>query len=375
MELSITVGSECDPRLDPIVQKSIMTKDSHHHWKSLFLDGYSMDPHNEIVLRFTADSSQGSFQLLRILVPLGELVHYPEPYNKFTRKSDRTKRTVFDSLERIASTNNNLRIRQKETDATVYLSYMAFMYRDLTDNQTSVGQIRIHSLTLEYDVSRIERYKGHQITCMINDNYLGRAQECVTCETARYMCWKPTHEWSCMSPRREGEFDHVKQEAWELSCIRKADPAGLGLKQPNFSILMDNDAYSNAVRRLPRFLSEKDLPVRISLYNFKYHPPRMVETVLKYKDFENSTCLVYHTPRLKDVKSPRKGLFVRRKKSADAVKTRVPSGTLERTLVRGMTLRVAFHMRDKIEIEYVKLHIANYETTLDMDEMQEPNTV
>ncbi len=40
-----------------------------------------------------------------------------------------------------------------------------------------------------------------------------------------------------------------------------------------------------------------------------------------------------------------------------------------------MTLRVAFHMRDKIEIEYVKLHIANYETTLDMDEMQEPNTV
>lgn len=366
MELRVSIGSECDPNLVPVEEECLLTKDSHHHWKNLFLNGYSMNPHNELLLKFNINSAQGSFQVLRILVPLAELVHYPEPYSKQPRKSTRT---VFDSLERIASTNNNLRIRQKETDATVYLSYMAFMYRD----PEIVGQIRIHSLTLEYDVSRIERYKGHQITCMINDNYLGRAQECVTCDSARYMCWKPTEEWACISPRSEHEFEHVKQEAWELACIRRADPAGLGMKQPNLSILMDNDAYSNAVRRLPRFLTEKELPVRISFYNFKYNPPRMVETWLKYKDFENSTCLVYHTPRLKDVKSPRKVLFARKKKSAETL--RVPSGTVERTLLKGMTLRVAFRMREKIEIEYVKPHIANYETTLDMDEMQEPKTI
>ena len=51
---------------------------------------------------------------------------------------------------------------------------------------------------------------------------------------------------------------------------------------------------------------------------------------------------------------------------------------LERKLLNGMTLRVSFHVREegrKIEIDHVKLHIANYETTLDMDEMQEPKTV
>ena len=109
-------------------------------------------------------------------------------------------------------------------------------------------------------------------------------------------------------------------------------------------------------------------------YNFKFNPPRMVETFIKWKDFQTNTCLLFLTPRLKDVKTPRRRLFGRTPSNPSPT----PTGTIERTLITGMTLRLFYSLVDdgsRVKIDYVKVHIADYDTTLDMDEMQQAQTI
>lgn len=179
------------------------------------------------------------------------------------------------------------------------------------------------------------------ITCMINDNYLGRAQQCITSGTARYMCWKPTHEWTNISPREEKDFDHLQREAWELACIRNTNFKTTGVVE----IESDNDNYSNRVRRLPRILTNGDFPVQVTLYNFKFHPPRTTQMLLKREEFRNL--------------SPRDSGVIEE------------LNTLDRHFnVQGLLrLRILYRVaedEESVHIEYVKLHVATFETTLNL---------
>jgi len=197
----------------------------------------------------------------------------------------------------------------------------------------------------------------HQISCMLNDQYLGRAQQCITQGTARYMCWKPTHEWNNISPREEHDFEHLQREGWELACIRNANTNTV------VEAKADNDNYSNPVRRLPRTLHNDDFPVQVTLYNFKFNPPRTTQTVLKRDEFRDTS------PRVAPAAPCKKLSWIKSPRDSARPEVLEELNTLDRFLnVSGvLRLRILYRVsedEERVHIEYVKLHIGNYETTL-----------
>lgn len=361
MHLLARLYSECESDyVSQSVEIDVERGSNLHYWSnaSLVLENYTLG-YNDLVLEFLLKTKHGTFLVTRKTIPSSQIVHYPEDVGKRRRSSSiRTRNSVYESFSRISTVHHSLRV-----DDIIGFSYVAYMYKDIKDDVTPLGQIQIYSISLEYDLSTLQMFQGHRITCMINDTYLGRAQECITCETARYLGWKPVdadEPWP-VSPRSEEDFELLRQESAELRWIRRSDPAGIGAKRLNEELKMvaDNDAFSNPVRRLPRYMT---LPLRVRVFNFKFNPPRSVETVIKQKDFENSTSLLFSTPR-------KYTLFAR----SPAERS---DGMIERQLLPNLTLRISFTLDAQgVTVDFIKLHIAQYETTLDMDKMQQAKTV
>ncbi len=363
MEFRVRLSSECEDQTS--LSPNFNPKNNRLHiWNpaSLSLDGYTLG-YNNLILEFLLYAPHGTLLVKRVLVPTNKVIHYPtQPKRK---SSIRTKSTLYESFSDIGTMNHSLRI-----DNCVEFSYTAHLYRDLTDGVTPLGLIYIDSIVMEFDLGQLTEFQGHRITCMINDKYLGRAQECITCDTARYMAWKPVEDsagWP-MSPRGSEHFELLRREGEELKWIRRADPAGVGEKTLRLDTIYDNDGFSNPIRRLPDQITSNDLPLRIQIFNFKFNPPRSAETTIKWKDFENSTSLLFATPRKHH--TPRK--WFGKSKPVEPTKT---SGLIEKRLLHDLTLRVSYTLDKNVAtIDFIKLHIAQYETTLDMDEMQEAKT-
>jgi len=362
------LSSECND--SKRVESPPISLDAPYIWKNtkLFLEGYTLDNnYNSLVLSFILQSPQGRVLITQIPIPVKSIEHYHE-VAQCRRKSlsIRTRDSVYENLSQISTTNHHMKITVGET--IVELSYVAYSYKSLDDGVTPLGQIHIISLFLERDIS-VPLHVGHKITCLINDTYLGRAQECITHNSARSMIWNPiedSEEWPT-SPRGEHHFNHLQEENRDLDFIRRADPSGVGSKFIDVHHVEDNDAYSNPIRRLPRYFNSDDPPLRIKLYNFKFTPPRCIECAVKWSDFENGTCLLFRVP------TPRKFALFKRK--AEPLPT-IMTGVVEKHLVKDIMLRISYKMQENLaQIECIKLHVANYETTLDLDAMQEAKTV
>lgn len=320
-----------------------------HCWSPahLSLDGYDLG-YNHLILKFVIESEKGRVLVKSIQIPSGRLNYYHQVVPE--RKSSlREADLLRESLSKIRETKRSV----LQVDS-VEMTYIAYKYFDLDDCITPLGQVYFDTVTLSgFDLTPYLIRSGHKMTCLLNHMYLGRAQ---SYSDSIYQ-WKddPTHF-------EEDAFDYLKEQADDLSLIRRADPSGLWKKRL-FSArehVPDNEAFSNPIRKLPMYLTVGE-SLRVQFFNFKFLPPRSVETLFKERDFQIPDPFV---------PSPR-GLFrVRREATLPSIRF------LHRTLLRGLVVRVMYTLEPggKIRIASVRLHHEDKEI-LDMIEVQECKTV
>lgn len=367
-----TLSSECDEKVvaETAAVPICTSADNYNFWSParLSLDGFDLG-YNHLILKFVLQCNQGRIQVHSVSIPTDQLRHHHQVLPE-KKASLRRRGFLVESLERISTVNHVLKITSPG-GIPVEFSYVSYRYFDLGDSTTPLGQIHINSLAVQVDLAPYLVKAGHKITALLNDVYLGRAQTCFTQDTNRFLTWTSSPgDW--MSPRHASDFNRVLEEKSDLDLIRLADPAGFG-RVKNVKLqehVPDNDAFKNTIPKLPAYFTSVDKPMRIKIFNFKFTPPRCVETVVKWSDFEHGTCLIQSPRNI----TPR-SLFRRK---TPAISPRMEQmGTVERELVSGMRFRLSYCLIDdsKARISSMTLHTKDFEKTFDMEQIQTPKTV
>ena len=340
----------------------------------LSLDGYELGT-NVLILEFVISSTLGRILFTSASVPVGRLNYIHE-----VEEQSPSAMRAFDA----PPVDNILKLSD-----SVEISYCAYKYRETIDKMVTVlGQIHISVISLKYDVMALMNRSGHKITCLINDVYLGRPQECLTRgNTFRSYYWKTPTEvpsfrgtvtprggsvaFTVASPRKAGDFDLIVEYNSDLSLIRMAAPAGMKKHAVLFNHVPDNDAYSNTNALLPIFFGDTDKePLRIRIFNFGFMPPKCVETTIKWKH------IIATRPRtLQPQAPPEKRTLIRR--AVPKLNLDQQMYLFSKEIITGMKLLMHYYMIDatKIRIVVLYLHVENFDETLKMDTPQERVTV
>jgi hypothetical protein len=248
----------------------------------------------------------------------------------------------------------------------IHFNYKAFKYND---GELLLGQIKINTMTISNLnlQSVIKHYEhGHKITCLINDTYLSRAQVCDTQESDRNYTWysgQPS-AFGFLSPRGK-TIDCVKEDNYDLYLIKMADPSGTNRKRTVHlePFLPDIDTYSNNVYKLPLELKEGER-AHVRVYNFRFTPPKCVETIFQWKEFVPSNALS------QSIKS-NKGLFRGYKPVNVSPKNLEQTGMVQRTLIDNLVLSIMFIKNEqKVTLVSVRVAAKKFEETLKMDTIQ-----
>lgn len=364
----VSLSSECDDTVSAETAPIPLNNDDNYNFWSpakLSLDGFDLG-YNHLEMKFILECNRGRIQVHSLKIPVNTLIyHHQEIPEK--KSSLRMRGYLTENLKRISVTNHVLKI------APVELSYVAYQYHDLDDCVTPLGQIHINTLSIQLDLNPFLHNEGHKITCLLNESiYLGRAQDCFTLDKKRFLTWTSSPEndpW--MSPRKEGDYNRILEEKRDLDLIRMANPAGFGKPQiiTDREHVPDNDAYKNSIAKLPAYYTDSEKPLHMKFFNFKFIPPRCVEYTLKWKHFQQGIPLIL-SPR---TITPR-GLFRKKIVTFTPIKT---MGMIEKEIANGIKMKLEYYMVDehKVRISSVKLHIENYEETLNMEKSQKAMTV
>lgn len=344
---------------------------------NLSLDGFDLGS-NSLTIEFVLHSSLGRIHITKIMFPTGRLNYVHE----VTDNSPSVERT-YDS---IPVTHILL------VDSIVEISYIAYKYNEKINGQLAIlGQINISALLLKYDIKSMLMHTGHKITCLINETYLGRPQECSTRNDFRSYYWKsgvvnniksprgsltPRGTYVppsiMVSPRHVTDFDLIVEYNSDMSLIRMATPAGMKKHAILTNYVPDNDAYSNPKTLLPIYFSDSDKPLVFKFFNFKFTPPKCVEITVKWKDFIGSRPLVkYDEPVIPE----KRGILRRKEEKNNKRDDRMYMYAVE--LLSGLRMVIHYYMVDasKLRIILVYLYVEDFEKTLEMNVEQERVTV
>jgi len=359
----VLLSSECD---DSVRAESVPVpfsqKSDFYCWSPsrLALDGFDLG-YNQLVFQFVLEYNLGRILVRTIHVPTGRLNYHRQVIPE-RKSSMRQEALLRESLEQIRPTTRSV----LQVDG-VEITYTAYKYTDLEDSVTPLGQIYVDAISFTGRVTLPEN--GHKLTCLVNATiYLGRVQTCTLFEdSCRLLTWKQ----GSRSAWAEKDFDQIKEEAQDLAFIRRADPSGTARSASPVkreTHVPDNEAFSNPVCKLPIYLNQGD-SLRVQFFNFKFMPPRSVETVFKWGEFEKDGWLklpVEVTPR---------GLFRRKAPAGPPEAAQLaPLGVAQRHLLRGMFVRVVFSLEaSRAAILSIRLH--SDEKALDMEEIQVSRTV
>lgn len=260
----------------------------------------------------------------------------------------------------------------------IKLSYLANKSFDKRTKNT-YGTIHIKSVILNnFDIKPIidDQSTGHKITCMVNDIYLGRAQQCKTYgKNNRTYVWSQGSTMDAfdgMSPRGNNDRDVLQEHASDLALIRMADPSGTkrrqSILQNKTPYIADNDSYSNDQNRLPLHIYPTERANVLRIYNFKFTPPKCIECKLPWKEFVPSGALSERNTS-GTMTGP---LALFRRKTKANVTARM--GLLECLPFddRSLIVEIMFSKlsEDKVRIVRISIKTENYEKTLNMERIQ-----
>lgn len=343
------------------------------------LDGYELGT-NALILEVVLSSSLGRVFVTSASVPVGRLIYIHEIMDQ-SPSTDRQYETASPVL-------NVLRVNEH-----IEFSYVAYKYREIIEGKvTMLGQIRISVVSVGFDVMSLINRNGHKLTCLVNETYLGRPQECLTRGDFRTYYWKsqarappesirargkitprgtyvaPEEGPFLTSPRKTSDFDLIVEYNSDMSLIRMATPAGMKKHVTLTNYVPDNDAYSNPHTLLPIFMT--DAPLCFKFFNFGFVPPKCVETTIKWKDIIATRPICIRQEAIVE-----KRAILRRKTF------KLPDQQMymfSREIVPGMKLLMHYHVVEenvKLKITSVYVHVDAYDVTLQMDRMQERVTV
>ena len=290
----------------------------------LSLDGFELE-YNNFIFDFVLHSDSGRVLITSKTVPVGRFNYIKEIENDSPSVKDRNfpKPTSY-----ILNLDN------------MSITYVAYKYNE--QGFEKLGQIQISSISLRHDITGMKFGNGHKVTCMINDMYLSRPQECKTESALRTYYWKGIE-----SPRGEKDFENLKRDNSDLAIIKKKTASIL-------DYVPDNDAFVNLTTKLPMYFQDDDNCLNIRFYNFKFMPPKYIETKLYWHNF----MFTVSAPPQLDTK---RGIM-KRKLSPRPVKMCMT----EKKISEDLTLVVHFYVLEakKIEIIVIYLRAENYEKSL-----------
>jgi hypothetical protein len=322
---------------------------SFYTWNpaGIYIDGYDSKK-DSLILNFVLECSGGRILVKKETIVLSKLNYNPQ-------------------------TNANHIFKENK----IQINYSAFKYVD--DNQT-LGQIRIDVISLlDVNLNHIikESNNGHKITCLLNDIYLSRAQLCSTNqnELTRTYTWysNENNSFGSLFPRGKDDIDIIKEDNYDLHLIRFADPSGITNTKRNVefvSFLPDIDSYSNPTSRLPIKLHENER-VHIRIFNFRFTPPKCVETVFQWKEFIPSPALSEPKGHPVTIKS-----MFRRKSNNPIVIHKI--GMVQRMLLNDLNVSIMFIKNENdgiVLLNSIRVEAKDYEETLKMTEIQKMITM
>lgn len=347
--------SECDSSVQ--VESPPVPLSNYPIWcpAKISLDGYELG-YNNLIIEFVLQCSQGRIFITSISIPAGRFNYIRE----VEEQSPSIEKTFI-----VPAVSNILDIE------SVSISYIAYKYKE--DGFNMLGQIHISTLSLKYDIESIIKPTGHRITCLVNEIYLSRPQECKTDGGMRLYYWRGKNQTGVgqafsLSPRGESDFQNLQRDNSDISLIRMATPAGIKKHATVINHVPDNDAYSNPNHKLPIYFQDSDKPLTFKFFNFKFTPPKCIEYVLKWKDFMSFRTFIRNEPL-----ETKKGLMKRKLSSPRPVQMCM----LNREIADNIHLMIHFMVVDatKIELVMVYIKVLNYEDTLEMNKLQERVTV
>ena len=310
-------------------------------------------------------------------------------------------------------------------EAMLEMEYEAMRYFDPAEGG-HVGQILILNTTVVMRSTdalyRMICKTGHRITCQVqlmrrepkkrvqlNKVYLGRAQEITTTQdNVRKLVWKSDIETGAghfpgLTPRSptQRHFEQHQEEMQDMQMIRMLFPDiphkhNKGDLSARYSISMpteyipDHDDYSNPTHRLPVFF-EQNQQMTLKFFNFKFTPPRCVEHVLRWCDFEAADKRELMSPRMHlesaEVPKQKKKRWLRnlfsvsngngddavegKKKKKQLQKQQQQLRMLERPLGKDISIRVFFHKdthhTSRMKLDAIAFIANDYEQALDMN--------
>jgi hypothetical protein len=351
--VSLRVTTDSFVRVDSPLKLPIQKFPTFYTWNpsGLALDGYGMDDDSRLQLEFVLSCETGNILAKRVEITAGEL-----NYN-----------TIGEGRYPVL----------KKGD--VEMSYNAIKYME---NNKTLGRIIISVVSLmEFNPQKVieENKRGHKVTCKLGDVYLGRAQECITLEDdKRFYYWYPTLEeqssFEGLSPRED--LNQVKEEDSDIALIKMACPSGFEPRKSSievFSYVSDNDGFHNQNRRLPLFIERgSKRSQKLSIYNFKFTPPKCVDVNLIWSDF----AVTKHY--IKQPSAITKWGFRRRSTPLNTSKDIVQMGFVEYPLIKDMKIEIFFEKvsEDKVKLTSLQLKvIKDFEKVLEMDEIQKAITI
>lgn len=233
---------------------------------------------------------------------------------------------------------------------SLQISYNAFKYDD--DNDERLAQINITSISLSNfnltDFIKNYQTDQHKITCMINDIYLFRPQNCNTNNDLN------TREYRWVSYFNNNVENNQNEYDIDMELIKIKD--NIYVEKKNIQLIpftIDNDLYCNSNCQLPIKIKKNDF-VYVRLFNFCFTPPKSIETIIQYKEFTVNQPLT----------EPLGILGMIRKKLRNTKKSVI--GTIIRKLLENLNLFIMFIQEEEETISLISVYLKadNYKKTL-----------
>ncbi len=337
----VTIGLDSDPfileecpNILPVKQDCLF-----YSWSPLNIniDGFDSKK-DKLVLSFLLQCNNG-----RILIKKKEIVLGKLNYSPLTHKNH------------VLSQNN------------LQLQYKAFKY---DDNNERLGQLKITNISLS-GFNLVDYIKdndeGHKITCMINGIYFSRAQSCDTNINSK------VREYRWLSLPSKPLSDDFNEYEYDLKLIKIANPSGFDTRNKTgveyVPFFPDIDTFTNYDSKLPLII-ENNQRIHFRLFNFKFTPPKCVETIFHYKEFIPSQPLPVLQPKPVSILG-----LLRRNIHHDTKDEPRTIGMVNRKLIHGLYVNIMFIKNDlSVRITSVCVKANDYENTLCMNEIQKQIT-
>lgn len=233
------------------------------------------------------------------------------------------------------------------------LHYIASRYQE---HSQKMGTLVVTRLELKHTITLPRN--GHKIALLLEETYLGRAQEIETVGGKRIYRWTahgddPIGQVPYLGPTtaRGKHYIFAHTLAAEISDLKQ-----ISAMTPSTTMTVpDNDAYSNPIRKLP-ILVKKGESACISLFNLRPGPKLCHTSVtITWAEFLE----ISPSPQ-----TPRRSVFKQRKHVVH--KVRCIRGKVERTMSEGIVCTIWFTIQgvEQLELYTIVVAATSFDKTL-----------